>query len=116
MKKKKTLKNFIKNFDKYKKIPIRGGTTPSDDPARLKRIDDYVKDFEKKYGKKPTAKNIKTQLKEQRRVIPIYEQVYGKLPTGSGAKLTNVEKDIVKILDNKKIIEKLDAVKISNNN
>lgn len=109
--KEKDAKNFIKNFDKYKKIPIRGGTTPSDDPARLKRIDDYVKDFEKKYGKKPTAKNIRTQLKEQRRVIPIYEQVYGKLPTGSGAKLTNVEKDIVKILNNKKIIEKLDAGK-----
>jgi len=89
---------------------LRHGTL-SDDPARLKRIDDYVKEFEKDYGKKPTAKNIRTALKEQRRVIPFYEAAYGKLPKGKTNKITNVQKDVVKILKDPKIIEKLEAGK-----
>ena len=41
--------------NKLKMDFFRHGTR-SDDPARLKRIDDYVKEFEKDYGRKPTAK------------------------------------------------------------
>ena len=99
--------------DAYKpKAPGAKKTRPSNDPQRLKEIDDYVKEFETEYGKKPTSKNIIDALQEQRRVIPIYEKTYNvTLPTGSGAKLTNVEKDINKILKNQKIIDKLDAGK-----
>jgi len=85
--------------------------TRSDDPARLKRIDDYVKEFEKDYGRKPTARNIRTALKEQRRVIPFYEAVYGELPKGAGQKTTKVQKDVVKILKDPKVIQKLNAGK-----
>ena len=85
--------------------------TRSDDPARLKRIDDYVKEFEKDYGRKPTAKNIRTTLKEQRRVIPFYEAVYGELPKGRTQRVTNVQKDVVKILKDPKVIQKLNAGK-----
>ena len=99
--------------DAYKpKAPGAKKTRASDDPQRLKEIDDYVKEFEKEYGKKPTKKNVVNALQEQTRVIPIYEKKYKvTLPTGSGAKLTNVEKDINKILKNQKIIDKLDAGK-----
>ena len=51
------LKELDKSF-------LRHGTL-SDDPDRLKRIDDYVKEFEKDYGRKPTAKNIRTTFKEK---------------------------------------------------
>ena len=85
--------------------------TLSDDPDRLKRIDDYVKEFEKDYGRKPTAKNIRTTLKEQRRVIPFYEAVYGELPKGRTQRVTNVQKDVVKILKDPKVIQKLNAGK-----
>ena len=85
--------------------------TPSDDPDRLKKINDYVKEFEKDYGVKPTAKNIRTVLNEQRRVIPFYEAIYGKLPKGKTNKITNVQKDVVKILKDPKIIAKLEAGK-----
>ena len=106
----KEAKDFQKNFKR--KVTMKPGATPSNDPERLKKINDFVKEFEKEYGKKPAAKNIRTALNEQKRVIPIYEKTYGvTLPTGSGAKLTNVEKDINKILKNPKIIEKLDAGK-----
>ena len=94
------------------KAPGAKKTRASNDPQRLKEIDDYVKEFEKEYGKKPTKKNVVDALQEQTRVMPIYEKTYGvTLPTGSGAKLTNVEKDINKILKNQKIIDKLDAGK-----
>ena len=94
------------------KAPGAKKTRPSNDPQRLKEIDDYVKEFETEYGKKPTSKNIVDALQEQRRVIPIYEKTYDvTLPTGSGAKLTNVEKDVVKILKDPKIITKLEAGK-----
>ena len=99
--------------DAYKpKAPGAKKTRASDDPQRLKKIDDYVKGFEEEYGKKPTKRNVVAALQEQTRVMPIYEKTYGvTLPTGSGAKLTNVEKDINKILKNQKIIDKLDAGK-----
>ena len=94
------------------KAPGAKKTRASDDPQRLKEIDDYVKEFEEEYGKKPTKKNVVDALQEQTRVMPIYEKTYNvTLPTGSGAKLTNVEKDINKILKNQKIIDKLDAGK-----
>ena len=100
----------IKDNTPLKMDFFRHGTR-SDDPARLKRIDDYVKEFEKDYGRKPTAKNIRTALKEQRRVIPFYEEIYGELPKGSGQKITNVQKDVVKILKDPKVIQKLNAGK-----
>jgi len=95
---------------KLNKSFLRHGTL-SDDPARLKKIDDYVKEFEKDYGVKPTAKNIRETLKEQRRVIPFYEKKYGELPKGKTNKITNVQKDVVKILKDPKIIAKLEAGK-----
>ena len=98
-----SLKELNKSF-------LRHGTL-SDDPDRLKRIDDYVKEFEKDYGRKPTAKNIRTTLKEQRRVIPFYEAVYGELPKGRTQRVTNVQKDVVKILKDPKVIQKLNAGK-----
>ena len=57
------LKELDKSF-------LRHGTL-SDDPDRLKRIDDYVKEFEKDYGRKPTAKNIRTTLKEQNLMLKL---------------------------------------------
>ena len=95
---------------KLNKSFLRHGTL-SDDPARLKKIDDYVKEFEKDYGVKPTAKNIRETLKEQQRVIPFYEKKYGELPKGKTNKITNVQKDVVKILKDPKIIAKLEAGK-----
>jgi len=95
---------------KLNKSFLRHGTL-SDDPARLKKIDDYVKEFEKDYGVKPTAKNIRETLKEQRRVIPFYEKKYGELPKGKTNKITNVQKDVVKILKDPKIIAKLEEGK-----
>ena len=95
---------------KLNKSFLRHGTF-SDDPARLKKINDYVKEFKKDYGVKPTAKNIRETLKEQRRVIPFYEKKYGELPKGKTNKITNVQKDVVKILKDPKIIAKLEAGK-----
>ncbi len=85
--------------DAYKpKAPGAKKTRASDDPQRLKEIDDYVKEFETDYGRKPTSKNIVDALQEQRRVIPFYEKKYGvTLPKGSSQKITNVQKDVVKI-------------------
>ena len=99
--------------DAYKlKAPGAKKTRASDDPQRLKEIDDYVKEFETDYGRKPTSKNIVDALQEQRRVIPFYEKEYGvTLPKGSGQKITNVDKDVVKILKDPKIIAKLEAGK-----
>jgi hypothetical protein len=85
--------------------------TRSDDPARLKKIDDYVKEFEKDYGRKPTAKYLQTTLKEQYRVMPFYEEKYGELPKGRAHGVTNVQKDVVKLLKDSKIIAKLEAGK-----
>ena len=95
---------------KLNKSFLRHGTL-SDDPARLKKIDDYVKEFEKDYGTKPTARNIRTNFNVQRRVIPFYEAIYGKLPKGSSQKISHVQKDVVKILKDSKIIAKLEAGK-----
>ena len=81
---------------------------PSDDPKRLKKIDDYVKEFEKDYGRKPTAKHIRTALNEQRRVMPFYEAKYGEL---SAQRVTNVQAEVVRILKDPKIIENLNAGK-----
>lgn len=108
----KEAKNFIKNFDKYKKDPVKSGVTRSDDPVRLKKIDDYVKKYEKDFGRKPSARNIRDNLKEQRRVVQAYEKEYGKLDKIKAVdKITNVQKDVVKILKDPKIIEKLNAGK-----
>ena len=106
----KKVSQRIKDNTPLKMDFFRHGTR-SDDPARLKKIDNYVKEFEKDYGRKPTAKNIRTTLNEQRRVIPFYEEKYGKLPKGSGQKITNVQKDVVKILKDPKVIQKLNAGK-----
>ena len=95
---------------KLNKSFLRHGTL-SDDPDRLKKINDYVKEFEKDYGVKPTAKNIRETLKEQQRVMPFYEKKYGELPKGKTNKITNVQKDVVKILKDPKIIEKLETGK-----
>ena len=95
---------------KLNKSFLRHGTL-SDDPDRLKKINDYVKEFEKDYGVKPTAKNIRETLKEQQRVMPFYEEKYGELPKGKTNKITNVQKDVVKILKDPKIIEKLETGK-----
>ena len=99
--------------DAYKpKAPGAKKTRASNDPIRLKEIDNYVKEFETDYGKKPTSKNIVDALQEQRRVIPFYEKEYGvTLPKGSAQKITNVDKDVVKILKDPKIIAKLEAGK-----
>ena len=67
---------------------------PTSDPGRLKKIDDYVKEFEKDYGRKPTAKHVRTALKEQRRVMPLYEAKYEELLKGSAQRVTNVQKDL----------------------
>ena len=108
----KEAKNFIKNFDKYKKDPVKSGLTRSDDPVRLKKIDDYVKKYEKDFGRKPSARNIRDNLNEQRRVVKAYEKEYGKLDKIKAAdKITNVQRDIVKILKDPKIVEKLNADK-----
>ena len=108
----KDAKNFIKNYDKYMKIPIRKGTTPKDDPARLKRIDDYVKKYEEDFGRKPSARNIRDNLNEQRRTVQAYEKEYGKLDKVKLAdKITKVQRDVVEILKDPKIIQKLNAGK-----
>ena len=106
---KEEAENFLKNKEKYFKAPIGKNKLPSDDPARLKRIDDFRKDFVKQYGKEPTAKYLRTALNEQARVIDIYEAKYGALPKGT--KISNVDTDVFKILKDKKVIEKLEAGK-----
>jgi len=103
-------KNAGKLVKKLNMDYFRHGTR-SDDPTRLKKINDYVENFEKDYGIKPTAKNIRTNLNEQRRVIPFYEEEYGKLPKGKGTRISNVQNDVVKILKDPKIIAKLEAGK-----
>ena len=111
-KKEKDAKNFIKNFKR--KVTMKPGAIPSDDPERLKKIDDFVKEFEKDFGRKPTPSLVAKTLGEQVRVIPFYEKKYGKLPTvkeSGGIRISNVERDVVKILKDPKIIEKLEAGK-----
>jgi len=100
-------KNYYKNRSKYFKPTVGKDKIKSDDPARLKKIDEYVKQFEKDYGKKPTAKNIRTALNEQARVIDIYEAKYKPLPKGTA--ITNVDTDVFKILKNPNVIKKLEA-------
>ena len=106
---KEEAENFLKNREKYFKAPIGKNKLPSDDPARLKIIDDFRKDFVKQYGKEPTAKYLRTALNEQARVMDIYEAKYGALPKGT--KISNVDTDVFKILKDKKVIEKLEAGK-----
>ena len=108
----KEAKDFQKNFKR--KVTMKPGATPSNDPERLKKINDFVKEFEKDFGRKPTASLVTKTLGEQARVIPFYEKVYGKLPSlkeSGGIRISNVERDIVKILKDPKIIEKLEANK-----
>ena len=100
-------KNYYKNRSKYFKPTVGKSKTRSDDPERLKKIDDYVKQFEKDYGKKPTAKNIRTALNEQARVIDIYEAKYKPLPKGTA--ITNVDTDVFKILKDPNVIKKLET-------
>ena len=106
---KEEAENFLKNKEKYYKPTIGKNKLPSDDPARLKRIDDFRKDFVKQYGKEPTAKYLRTALNEQARVIDIYEAKYGALPKGT--KISNVDTDVFKILKDKNVIKKLEAGK-----
>jgi len=110
-------KDFLKNKSKYKKYPLKKDSTLSTDTEKLKKIDNYVKDFEKDFGIKPTAKNIRTAftnkgLGDPQRSIPFYEKKYNiKLPKGTSNKITNVQKDVVKILKDPKIIKKLEEGK-----
>ena len=86
----------------------------SDDPARLKKIDDFVKKYETEYDVKPTAKKIRTSLNVQRRVIPFYEAKYGKLPVGKAggaAGRTMVIDEVKQILNDPKVIERLEKGK-----
>jgi len=101
--------DFYKNRSKYFKSSKPTGATASDDPARLKRIDDYIKDFKEKYGKNPTAKKIRTDLNEQARVIDVYEAKYG--PLAKGTKITKVDEDVLKILNDSKVLKKLETGK-----
>ena len=83
----------------------------SDDPARLKKIDDFVKKYETEYDVKPSAKKIRTSLNVQRRVIPFYEAKYGKLPVGKAggaAGRTMVIDEVKQILNDPKVIEGLE--------
>jgi len=102
-------KDYIKNKEKYFKPTVGKDKIKSDDPARLKRIDDYVEQFKKDYGVNPTAKRIRTDLNEQARVIDVYEAKYGSLPKGT--KITKVDEDVFKILKNPNIIKKLESGK-----
>ena len=107
----KEAKDFQKNFKR--KVTMKPGATPSNDPERLKKINDFVKKFENDFGRKPSPTTVAKNLNEQSRVLPFYEKKYGKLPTSkeSGITTTNVERDIVKILKDPKIIEKLETGK-----
>ena len=71
----KEAKDFQKNFKR--KVTMKPGATPSNDPERLKKINDFVEEFEKDFGRKPTASLVAKTLGEQARVIPFYEKVYG---------------------------------------
>jgi len=107
-------KEDAKNFKKTpRKVTMKPGATPSNDPARLKRIHDFVKEYEKTYGVKPSKKKIEVVLKEQARVMPFYEAKYGKLPVGKsgGAGSTRIIDDVRNILNDKKIKIKLDQGK-----
>ena len=110
-------KDFLKNKSKYKKYPLKKDSTLSTDTEKLKKINDYVKDFEKDFGTKPTAKNIRNafidkNLGDPQRSIPFYEKKYNvKLPKGTSNKITNVQKDVVKILKDPRIIKKLEEGK-----
>ena len=43
--------------------------------------------------------------------MPFYEEKYGELPKGRAHGVTNVQKDVVKLLKDSKIIAKLEAGK-----
>jgi len=108
----KEAKDFQKNFKR--KVTMKPGATPSNDPERLKKINDFVEEFKKDFGRKPTSSLVAKTLGEQVRVIPFYEKIYGKLPTvkeSGGIRISNVERDVVKILKDPKIIKKLEAGK-----
>ena len=108
----KEAKDFQKNFKR--KVTMKPGAIPSDDPERLKKINDFVKEFEKDFGRKPTSSLVAKTLGEQVRVIPFYEKIYGKLPTvkeSGGIRISNVERDVVKILKDPKILKKLEEGK-----
>jgi hypothetical protein len=105
-------KNFLKNKAKYKKAPLKGGVTKADDPAKLKKIDSYIKNFEKRFNRKPTAKNVVANLEgASNRQLVEYQKQYQKLPKGAAVRVTNVQKDVVKILENPNIIKKLNEGK-----
>ena len=105
-------KDFQKNFKR--KVTMKPGATPSNDPERLKKINDFVEEFKKDFGRKPTSSLVAKTLGEQIRVIPFYEKIYGKLPTvkeSGGIRISNVERDVVKILKDPKILKKLEEGK-----
>ena len=108
----KDAKNFLKNKDKYKKAPLKSGFTKADDPAKLKKIDSYIKNFEKRFNRKPTAKNVVSNLEgASNGQLKEYQKQYQKLPKGNAVRVTNVQKDVVKILENPNIIKKLNEGK-----
>ena len=108
----KEAKNFLKNKAKYKRAPLKGGVTKADDPTKLKKIDSYVKNFEKRFNRKPTAKNVVENLEgASNRQLVEYQKQYQKLPKGAAVRVTNVQKDVVKILENPNIIKKLNEGK-----
>ena len=62
-KNKKDAEKYLKNKLKYAKGTIGKNKIPADDPERLKKIHDYVKDYKEKFGRTPSAKNIKLEFK-----------------------------------------------------
>jgi hypothetical protein len=101
---KKEAENFLKNKEKYSKRRFETRLS-----GKLQRIDDFRKNFVEKYGKEPTAKFVRTALNEQLPVIDIYEAKYK--PFAKNTKISNVDLDVFKILEDKNVIKKLDAGK-----
>jgi hypothetical protein len=109
-KNKKDAEKYLKNKTKYAKGTIGKNKIPVDDPERLKKIHDYVKDYKKKFNRTPSAKNIKLQFKSNINTVEAYESKYGKLDKIDN-RITGVQRDVVNILNDPQIIAKLKAGK-----
>jgi hypothetical protein len=109
-KNKKDAEKYLKNKTKYAKGTIGKNKIPVDDPERLKKIHDYVKDYKEKFGRTPSAKNIKLEFKSNINTVEAYESKYGKLDKIDN-RITGVQRDVVSILNDPQIIAKLKAGK-----
>ena len=68
--------------------------------------------MKKDLSRKPTAKNVVKNLEgASNRQLVEYQKQYQKLPKGAAVRVTNVQKDVVKILENPNIIKKLNEGK-----